>query len=150
VQGTILGWDVVGRTGAIAGAEGRRYQFTSDAWKANLPPAPGLCVDFVAEGDIATQIYLTAASAEKSRVTAGVLGILLGSLGVHKFYLGYNGPGVVMLLITLIGIPLTVVLIGGFMIGAMTIIGLIEGIIYLTKTDAEFANTYVAGRKGWF
>jgi len=32
----------------------------------------------------------------------------------------------------------------------MTIIGLIEGIIYLTKSDSEFVQTYVEGRKEWF
>ena len=70
------------------------------------------------------------------KVVAGILAILLGGFGVHKFYLGYTKEGVIQLLLSL-------VCIGG-------IIGIIEGIIYLTKSDAEFAATYVTGRKGWF
>jgi hypothetical protein len=31
-----------------------------------------------------------------------------------------------------------------------SIIGIVEGILYLTKTDDEFVKTYVVGRKGWF
>jgi TM2 domain-containing membrane protein YozV len=61
----------------------------------------------------------------KSRVTAGILGILLGGLGIHKFYLGKTGLGLVYLLLCWTFIP--------------GIIGLIEGIIYLTQDDATFA-----------
>jgi TM2 domain-containing membrane protein YozV len=79
--------------------------------------------------------------AEK-KVVAGILAILLGGLGIHKFYLGYNTPGIIMLLVT--------VLTCGFGGAIMALIGLIEGIIYLTKTDAEFVATYVTGKKEWF
>lgn len=76
------------------------------------------------------------------KIAAGVLGIVLGSLGIHKFVLGYTGAGVAMLLITVLTCGL-----GGIVTG---IIGLIEGIIYLTKSDEEFDRTYVAGRRAWF
>ena len=76
------------------------------------------------------------AGAEK-KVPAGVLAILLGWLGIHKFYLGYTKEGIIQLIL-------------GFVCGIGGIIGLIEGIIYLTKSDEEFAATYVAGRKPWF
>lgn len=65
----------------------------------------------------------------KSKTTAGILAILLGSLGVHKFYLGKIGLGIVYLLFCWTGIP--------------GIIGLIEGILYLTKTEEEFQSKYV-------
>lgn len=74
------------------------------------------------------------AGSEK-RVVAGILAILLGGLGVHKFYLGYTKEGII-----------TILLCCGF----SGIIGLIEGIIYLTKSDEEFVATYVTGKKGWF
>ena len=70
------------------------------------------------------------------KVTAGILAILLGGLGVHKFYLGYTTPGIIQLLLGCCGV-------GG-------IIGLIEGIMYLTKSDEEFDNTYVYNQKHWF
>ncbi len=76
------------------------------------------------------------------KVAAGVLAILLGGFGIHKFYLGYTTAGIIMLLVTLLTCGL-----GGTIIW---IIGVIEGIIYLTKTDAEFVATYVTSKKEWF
>jgi len=76
------------------------------------------------------------------KIPAGILGILLGTLGIHKFILGYTKQGVIMLLVTLLTF--------GFGAAIMQIIGLIEGILYLTKSDEEFINTYQTGRKGWF
>jgi TM2 domain-containing membrane protein YozV len=76
------------------------------------------------------------------KVAAGVCGILLGCLGIHKFILGYTGPGLIMLLVS--------VLSCGIAAPVFSIIGLIEGILYLTKSDAEFVQTYVDNRKEWF
>lgn len=86
----------------------------------------------------------TMASAAKasSKIPAGICGILLGSLGIHKFILGYTGAGLIMLLVSLLSC---------FILSpVMHLIGLIEGIIYLTKPDAEFARLYVEGRREWF
>jgi TM2 domain-containing membrane protein YozV len=80
----------------------------------------------------------------KNRIVAGVLGILLGCLGVHKFYLGYTKQGLIMLFVTIFG---SLIKIGPFVMG---IIGLIEGILYLVKSDEDFHATYVQGRKKWF
>lgn len=79
-------------------------------------------------------------------MAAGVLGILLGSLGIHKFYLGYTKEGLIMLLVSLIGGILTI----GIAALVMEIIGLVEGIIYLTKSDQDFYDIYIVGHKGWF
>ncbi len=76
------------------------------------------------------------------KIVAGVCGILLGALGIHKFILGLTVPGVIMLLITLLTFGF-----GGMITG---IIGLIEGIIYLTKSDEDFYQTYYVQKKGWF
>lgn len=76
------------------------------------------------------------------KVIAGVCGILLGSLGVHKFVLGLTTPGIIMLTIT--------VLTCGFGSIVTSIIGLIEGIIYLTKNDQDFYQEYAVNKKGWF
>ena len=83
-----------------------------------------------------------AVASDKNRVVAGVLGILLGWLGVHKFYLGYTKEGIILAAATIVTF--------GFLSWATSIIGLIEGIIYLTKTDEEFVATYVTGQKPWF
>ncbi len=78
----------------------------------------------------------------KDKVAAGLLGIFLGSLGIHKFYLGYKKEGIIMLVVSLATC--------GIGASVMSIIGLIEGIMYLTKSDEEFQDIYVQGYKGWF
>lgn len=74
---------------------------------------------------------------ENKKVVAGILAILIGALGIHKFYLGYTKEGIIQLLL-------------GLMCGIGGVIGIIEGILYLTKTDEEFYQTYQVGYKGWF
>lgn len=76
------------------------------------------------------------------KILAGVLGIVLGGLGIHKFVLGYNTEGIIMLVVT--------VATCGFGGAVMGIIGLIEGIIYLTMSDEEFVETYITNKRGWF
>lgn len=78
----------------------------------------------------------------KSKLVAGLLAILLGSFGIHKFYLGKTVPGVIMLLVTLLS--------GGILGGIIWIIGVIEGVMYLTKSDEDFNAVYVEGDKNWF
>lgn len=65
---------------------------------------------------------------KKDKVVAGILGILLGAFGAHKFYLGETGLGILYLCFFWTAIP--------------SIIGLIEGIIYLVQTDDEFNKKY--------
>ena len=78
------------------------------------------------------------AQPENKKIIAGVLAIVFGYLGIHKFVLGYTQEGIIQLVIGVVTCG-----IGG-------IIGFIEGIIYLTKTDEEFYQTYQVGKKGWF
>ena len=84
------------------------------------------------------------AGADK-KVLAGILGILLGAFGVHKFVLGYQKEGIIMLVVGLVGFALC-----GIPTPIVGIIGIIEGIIYLTKSDEEFVATYITGNKPWF
>ena len=80
------------------------------------------------------------------KMPAGLCGILLGGLGIHKFVLGFTTPGIVMLLVTLVGGVITC----GLSSMAMGVIGLIEGIMYLTKNDDDFYQQYGVEKKGWF
>ena len=89
-------------------------------------------------------------SGENKKLLAGLLGIFLGWLGVHKFILGYQKEGFILLGGTVIGILTSCIFIGFFICSAVSIIGLIEGIIYLTKSDEEFYQTYQVGKKPWF
>ena len=72
----------------------------------------------------------------------GVMAIVFGFLGVHKFLLGYTVAGLVMLL----GSLLTC---GGLAL-VFVPISIAEGFIYLLKTDAEFERDYLRGRRTWF
>ena len=93
---------------------------------------------------------LASAGGDNKKIMVGVLAILFGQLGVHKFILGYQKEGIIMLVATVIGYATMCFIIGSFIVMATAIIGLIEGIIYLTKSDAEFYNTYQVGKKPWF
>ena len=90
------------------------------------------------------------AGGDNKKILAGILAIVLGSLGIHKFVLGYQKEGIILLAITLVGFVLSCIGIGVFIVWITGLIGLIEGIIYLTKSDEEFYNTYQAGKKPWF
>lgn len=72
------------------------------------------------------------------KLVAGLTGILLGGFGVHKFILGYTTEGIIQIVITLVTC------------GIGSIVGLVEGIIYLTKSDEDFVRTYIQNKKGWF
>ncbi len=60
----------------------------------------------------------------KSKIAAGLLGIFLGGLGIHKFYMGKVGMGILYLLFCWTGIP--------------SLVGFIEGIIYLASNEHNF------------
>lgn len=70
-----------------------------------------------------------AVDSDKDRTTAAIFALLLGGLGAHHFYLGNVGRGVLYVLFVWTFIP--------------AIVGFIEGILYLTKTDEEFQRKYV-------
>ena len=76
---------------------------------------------------------------DSQRVAAGVLAILLGGLGVHRFILGDALGGILRIVISCVSCGT---------VGS--IIGLIEGIIYLTKSDEDFVQIYQIEKKAWF
>ena len=77
------------------------------------------------------------AGADK-KVLAGILGILLGGFGLHRFVLGDTTGGLIRIAITVVTC------------GMGSLIGLVEGIIYLTKSDEDFVQTYIVEGKKWF
>ena len=80
------------------------------------------------------------------RVLCGVMALILGSLGIHRFILGDVLGGILRIVIVVAGFFFCCGM--GQLIGVL--IGLIEGIIYLTKSDEEFIRIYQVGKKGWF
>ena len=110
--------------------------FSEFAGDLNAPP-------FMPPGPAALQ------SRAAAKIPAGIFGILLGWLGIHKFILGYTGTGVTMLLVS-IAVPFVTCGIGFAATWVMGLIGIIEGILYLTKSDEDFVRIYVDGRRNWF
>ena len=99
-----------------------------------------------------------AADLESKRMPTALLAFFLGSFGAHKFYLGYTTPGLVMLLGSLFGyvggclgvfcffisFPLFLIPTG------MGLVSFIEFIIYLSRDDENFIDTYQVNRQEWF
>lgn len=90
--------------------------------------------DFGKPCDIST---MTQEEINQKKLIAGLLAIFVGAFGIHKFYLGMMKEGIIMLVLAMF-------------CGVSGFIGLAEGIIYLTKSNEEFAKTYLEGKKGWF
>jgi len=87
---------------------------------------------------------------ESKKILAGIMGILFGGLGIHKFVLGYTNEGIILLALSIIGVATSCLIIGFFIAAIAGLIGFIEGIIYLTKTDQEFYQTYQVNKRPWF
>ena len=132
----LLEWRRQGRVGPqtqVRSDSSSDWQSLSAFPELNPPPAPA-AQPFAQPPSLADRA--------SKKIAAGVCGIVIGALGIHKFILGYTGPGLIMLLVTVLSCGLAAPVFG--------IIGLIEGILYLTKTDEEFVRTYVDNRKDWF
>ena len=120
----------------VTGYQQPTYQPASDyqiGYEPIQPPAP-------LYGDVPAQDWQRRGADKK--IVAGICAIVVGGLGIHKFILGYQTEGIIMLLVSVLSC---------FMLSpVMHVIAIVEGISYLTKSDEDFVRTYVEGRKGWF
>ncbi|WP_425229100.1 TM2 domain-containing protein [Sphingomonas sp.] len=159
MRGQILGVDMRTGEGQLAGEDGRRYSFRPDDWAHRGEPQIGLPVDFNPEADRAHSIFpvpvapaaaavpATAAppvyavayppgryepTTDRNKIVAALLAFFLGVLGIHRFYLGRTGSGIVMLV-------LTITVVGMLITGPWAIIDCIR---YLVMTDRDFARRY--------
>ena len=94
----------------------------------------------------ARRSYANEAIRQKDHVAAGLLAIFLGMFGVHKFYLGCNNAGFIMLAVSIIGGIVTI----GLAAAVIWLIAIIEGIIYLARSQTDFERLYVLNRRDWF
>ncbi|MBA5725811.1 TM2 domain-containing protein [Bombella favorum] len=158
MRGTILNYDVKQGEGIISGGDGKRYSFKGSSFGSEVALLRnGTAVDFEVQDGEAQSIFVVPETRQgglgnvfeeiggKSKMIAGLLALFCGGLGVHKFYLGYNRAGIIMLLVTVFGIILL-----GLPSLIIAAIAFIEGIIYMTKSDEAFYLTYVKNRKEWF
>jgi len=144
MRGQVLGVDRDTGEGQISGEDGQRYTFRPNDWSDHVGPAVGALIDFEAEGRSARRIYHQPAALSviapppqprtggRNKYVAAVLAFLFGILGVHRFYLGRNGTGVLMLVlsITVVGLAVT------------ALWALVDTIRYLVMPDDEFDARY--------
>lgn len=148
MRGQVLGVDVRTGAGLVAGDDGVRYTFGQEDWAQRGEPTIGQTVDFEIANGRALNIFPLpvaapsaipaapvagpAATNHRNKYVAALLAFFIGTLGIHRFYLGRNGSAVLMLI-------LSVTLIG-LVISAPW--ALIDAVRYLMMSDDEFARRY--------
>jgi len=144
MRGQVLGVDRTSGEGQISGEDGHRYTFRPDDWSDAKGPAVGARIDFAIEGTRALRIFrlpdsdiasvgaVRPPSNDRNKYVAALLAFFLGTLGIHRFYLGRNGTGVLMIVIS-------ATIIGLFVTGLWAFI---DAIRYLIMSDAEFEHRY--------
>jgi len=145
MRGQVLGVDTRTGDGIVSGEDGRRYSFRPADWAARGEPAIGMEVDFETKESRALSIFpvpgaspppalpdSAPARTDRNKYVAAILAFLLGPLGVHRFYLGRVGTGILMLILscTVIGLFLSVPW------------ALIDMVRYLAMPEREFAARY--------
>ncbi len=144
MRGQILGVDRKTGDAQVTGEDGKRYRFRRDDWDDPVGPAVGAMVDFdITEGRAisvyrvpgavpAIQVGQRPRTNDKNKIVAALLAFFLGVFGVHRFYLGRIGSGVVMLI-------LTCTFVGAIVTWPWSMIDMLR---YLVMTDDEFAARY--------
>lgn len=140
MRGQVLGVDRASGEGQISGEDGLRYTFTPGDWSDTRGPAVGARIDFATEGTRAMRIFRLPddpahrqpPANDRNKYVAAVLAFFFGVLGIHRFYLGRNGTGVLMIAISATMVGLVVTGIWAF----------IDMIRYLVMSYAEFAQRY--------
>ncbi|MEP9401226.1 TM2 domain-containing protein [Sphingomonas sp. VNH70] len=145
MRGQVLGVDRDGREGRIAGDDGQRYWFEPDDWSDRIGPSVGAQVDFEVSNGRALRIYHVPGTVAprpaqdmrrrrrpKEKIAAVLFAFFLGTLGIHRFYLGRTMSGILMMLIsfTVLGLFVTVTW------------SLIDAIRYLVMDNEEFQERY--------
>lgn len=148
MKGKVLDFNIQSGSGIISADDGKRYNFVNAEWNSDQHPSANQIVDFIIDGEDAKQIYLeriTVPVDSKSKIAAALLAFFLGGLGIHKFYLGCNKAGIIMLLVFIFGFVLF-----GIPTLVIGLIAFIEFIIYIIKSDEDFYRIYVENKKCWF
>ena len=126
----------------VRSGDGMASEYASD-WSAGYSSNPGLppAVEIRMR-----EAYAASAEKQKDHIAAGLLAVFLGMFGMHKFYLGYNQAAFTMLAVTVVGSIVTFGIAGA----VIWILAIVEGLIYLTKSQADFDEIYVKRTRDWF
>ncbi len=145
MKGQVLDFSVQKSEGLIAGADGKRYEFSASEWHGDVQPIRGMWVDFESNGDVATGVYRalgqgsSVSQGKKTKAAVTLWGIFLGGFGAHKFYMGSWGWGIVYLVTFWLYVPF--------------IVALIEWVRYVLMSDDEFyakLAEFESGNRGPF
>ncbi|HET9638189.1 MAG TPA: NINE protein [Allosphingosinicella sp.] len=151
MRGQVLGVDTRTGDGIVTGEDGRRYSFKPLDWAARGEPAIGMEVDFETHESRALSIFPVPGTSpppvvspsppapdlgDRSPYLAALLALLLGPLGIHRFYLCRVGAGIATILLSCTGIGLFVTVPWA----------LIDMVRYLVMDDREFADRYARKR----
>ena len=136
MKGQILDYSIQSNSGVISGDDQNRYQFSGSAWRGQNAPVRGQKVDFTIDATgQANEIYVLSSTSvfptqvgDKNRIVAAILAFFLGGFGIHKFYLGQIGLGILYLIFFWTFIP--------------ALVAFIEFFIYLCTSDEDFARKY--------
>lgn len=142
VNGEMRWWDGSqwGQTSSEYNAAGQPHGYYQQPMVQTpriMPPPPPWGTWMWADGTPIDMDSLPSYDSSK-KLVVGLLAIFVGSLGIHKFILGNTAEGALTIVLSIVTC------------GIFAMIPLIEGIIYLTKSDEEFYWTYVVGKKKWF
>ena len=148
MRGQVLGVDLRTGDGIVTGDDGRRYSFRPDDWAHRGDPAIGMLVDFETQENRALSIFPVPgvqqpvsvphapagrrSQGDRNKYVAALLAFLIGSLGIHRFYLGRIGSGIAMLVLSCTVIGLLVSVPWAF----------IDMIRFLIMSDREFETRY--------
>ena len=145
MRGKALTFSQADGTGLISGEDGQRYGFARGELQDGVTLlAPGAEVDFQLQDGAAVSVYvISPSSSDKNRIVAALLAFFVGHWGLHKFYLGKTNAGIIMMACGTIG---WILVLPGVINWAIAVI---EGVIYLFKSDQEFFRDYVVGDRTW-
>ena len=149
MRGQVLGVDSRTGEGQVAGEDGRRYVFSPADWAHRGEPAVGLTVDFDTDHNRALSLFPVPGSmptvahsarpplapevvSDRNKYVAALLAFFFGLFGVHRFYLGRNGSGIAMLILSLTAVGLL----------ATVPWAIVDTLRYLMMSDREFAHRY--------
>jgi TM2 domain-containing membrane protein YozV len=147
MHGRVLAFDPLTGEGAVGGEDGERYLLTRTSLAEGVSViAPGERVSFILVDGAAGEVT---PNNETSRLVAVWLALLLGFVGAHKLYMRRTTAGLIVLG-TLVAETIVVSGLPVFFLVVWRVVSLVEGVIYLIKTDEQFRNAYVREERAWF